>query len=189
VSWLQFFSSIIGSLAWPVAAIVAFYLLKSHVTDLFPFVERFKLKDFEVEFRKSVQELKDESRAEFAASELDDEAAAPRDRLYSLAEISPRSAILEAWLQVEAAGAEALQARGAETGSKSVGISPLQLGQQLNRREIINRKQLEIFQRLRELRNKAVHVGDATFQLDEVLEYISLATSLASQIRKRSQGF
>jgi hypothetical protein len=185
MNWLQFFSSVIGSLAWPVAAIAAFYILKNHVTALFPFVERLKLKDFEVEFRKSVQELSAQSSAELAAPNMDEEAFVPRNRLYSLAEISPRSAILEAWLQVETAAADAIQNLDPILGSKVAGIPPLQLGNQLYRREIISKNQLMIFNRLRELRNRAVHIGDVTFQLDEVSEYISLASSLASQIRKR----
>lgn len=188
MDWLQFFSSVISSLAWPVTAIVAFYVLKNHVAALSPFVERLKYKDFEVEFRKSVQELTAQSRTELPSPELDDQAAIPRNRLYSLAEISPRSAILEAWLQVEAAAADAIQASEPALESKVAGISPLRLGEHLNRRQVINGKQLEIFHRLRELRNKAVHIGDATFQLDEVLEYIALATSLASQIRKGTYG-
>ena len=50
MDWLQFFSSIIASLVWPITAIVAFYVLKNHVAALSPFVERLKYKDFEVEF-------------------------------------------------------------------------------------------------------------------------------------------
>jgi hypothetical protein len=188
MNWLQFFSSVIGSLAWPVTVVVAFYFLKSHIADLFPFVERLKLKDFEVEFRKSVQELAVQSRAELPTAEIEGETTSPKNRLYSLAEISPRSAILEAWLQVEAASADVIQSHTLSVQTKLVGISPLRLGEQLNRLQLINSKQLEIFQRLRELRNKAVHIGDATFPIDEVLEYIDLATSLAAQIRSHSYG-
>jgi uncharacterized protein YutE (UPF0331/DUF86 family) len=188
MGWLQFLSSVIGNVAWPITVMVAFFVLKKHVAALSTFIERLKYKDFEVEFRKSVHELTEQSRTVLAVPENDEQDAIGKNRLYELAEISPRSAILEAWLQVEAAAADAIRTRAPELGSKMPSSSPLRLGEQLNRREIINGKQLEIFHRLRALRNKAVHVGDVIFQLDEVLEYIALATSLASQIRKGNNG-
>lgn len=189
MDWLKFISEVIGHIAWPVTAIIAFFILKKHIAALSPFVERFKYKDFEVEFRKSIQELTEQSRIALPARDNDEKTAIPTNRLYALAEISPRSAILEAWLQIESAAAEAIHTREPTIEyNKVAGISPLRLGEQLNRREIINSKQLEIFHRLRELRNKAVHIRDETFPLDEVLEYIVLATALASQIRRGTYG-
>lgn len=184
MDWFQFSASVIGSLAWPGTIVIAIFILKNNLPLLFPFVERLKYKDFEVEFRESVQELTEQSRT--TLSTPDEQNYEPQDRLYTLAEISPRSAILEAWLQVEAAAADALQLIDPQFVSKRPTIASLRLGEYLNRRQIINGRQLEIFQRLRELRNRAVHVGDAVFKVDEVLEYVALATSLASHIKKRS---
>ena len=184
MDWLQFIASVVGNLVWPATIIAGFFILKSQLPALFPFVEKLKYKDFEVEFRKSVQELSEKSRAALPAPEVDDQETAPRDRLYTLAELSPRSAILEAWLQVETAAAQAIQSREPQLATKTRMASPLRLADMLNRREIINGQQMEIFHRLRDLRNKAVHIGDATFHVDEVMEYIDLASSLASQIRK-----
>jgi len=188
MDWLAFVASVIGSLAWPVTLLVGFFLIKGHISELFPFIERLKYKDFEIEFRKTVHELAERSRAALPVPEVEEGPQVATDRLYSLAEISPRSAVLEAWLQVETAAAEALQAKQPTLTSKVSGIAPLRLGEYLNRHEIINRAQLEIFHRLRELRNKAVHVGDAVFRPEEVGEYIALATSLASQIRRGTYG-
>ena len=182
MDWLSFFASIVGSLAWPLTIVAGFFILRDNLLALFPFIERFKYKDFEVEFRRSVQELTAQSRTVLPVQEAEDDI--PQDPLYALAEVSPRSAILEAWLQVETAGAEALQSSEPKMATRTSMIAPLRLGEYLRRREIISGQQLEIFHRLRELRNKAVHVGDVTFQLDEVAEYIALATSLAAQIRK-----
>lgn len=187
MDWFQFTASVVGSLAWPATLIAAFFILKKYLPAIFPFVERLKYKDFEVEFRKSVQELAEKSQQALPAPD-DEQAAAPRNRLYALAELSPRSAILEAWLQVETAAAEALQAKDPDLTSKVRMLAPLRLGEMLNRREIINRAQREIFDSLRELRNKAVHIGEATFHPSEVTEYIDLASSLASQIRRGTYG-
>ena len=187
MDWLQFISSIIGSLVWPATIIAGFFILKAYLPAIFPFIERLKYKDFEVEFRKSVKELAEKSQTALPAPD-DEQTVAPRNRLYSLAELSPRSAILEAWLQVETAAAEAIQSKSPEHTGKSRMLAPLRLGEMLNRSQIINNAQREIFNRLRDLRNKAVHIGDATFNPIEVTEYIDLASSLASQIRRGTYG-
>ena len=181
---LQFIASIVESVAWPATAVIAFLLLRKRLPEIFPFIERLKYKGIEIEFRKSIHKLAKTSRSALPIPGMDEESAAQRTRLYELAEASPRSAILESWLQVEAAGIDALKARDAPTQQKSYVVGPRKLGELLNRAEIINGKQLEIFYRLRELRNKAVHLRDATFKLSEVIEYIDLASALASQIRR-----
>ena len=183
MNWRQFIAAIISSLAWPATLVVAILILKNQLPAIFPFIERLKYKGIELEFRKSVQELTEKSRGALPAPELG-EFANDRNQLYTLAELSPRSAILEAWLQVETAAAEALQSRDPSLASQVRMAAPLRIGELLNRRQIINAQQLEIFHRLRALRNQAVHISGATFQLNEVIEYIDLALSLASQIRK-----
>jgi hypothetical protein len=150
MDWLQFIAAIVGSLAWPITLIIGFFLLKSYLPALFPFIERLKYKDFEVEFRKSVEELTERSRTALPPP-AEEEPAAPKNRLYALAEISPRSAILEAWLAVETAAAETLQAKEPSLGPKVRMAAPLRIGDLLTRREILNNQQLEIFHRLREL--------------------------------------
>ena len=127
MDWLQFFSSLVSSLAWPVTLLAVVFILRGNLGTLFPFIERLKYKDFEIEFRNSLQELAEKSRKAFPnVQTIEMEASGiPRDRLYSLAEISPRSAILEAWLQVEMASAEVLQKHEPSYASKA--MAPLRL--------------------------------------------------------------
>ena len=121
-----------------------------------------------------------------AEEQIPSPASQLRDRLFNLAEISARSAILEAWLEVESAAADVIESRGLLTGVGRV-ISPLHFSEILSRNGILNRSQKEIFRQLRDLRNKAVHIGDATFKVDEVTEYIDLALSLATEIRRKKE--
>src|SRR5439155_13373051 len=104
---------------------------------LFPFIERLKYKGLEVEFRKSLQELADKSPVALPAP-VGDELANERNRLFTLAELSPRSAILEAWLHVETAAAEALQSKDPSLASQVRMAAPLRIGELLNRRQILN---------------------------------------------------
>jgi len=189
MGWLTFISSVISSLAWPVTVIVAFFLLKNNLGSLFPFIERLKYKDFELEFRKSIEKLVEKSKTAIPAP-VEEHRSSPasqlRDRLFNIAEISSRSAIIEAWLQVESAAADVIENRKLTTSFKRT-IAPLRFAELLSRNEILDSSQMEIFHKLRDLRNKAVHIGDATFILEEVAEYIDLALSLASEIRRKNE--
>jgi hypothetical protein len=63
MDWLTFFSSLVSSLAWPVTAIVVFYLLKNNLGAFSPFFERLKFKGLELEFRKGIEKAVEESNA------------------------------------------------------------------------------------------------------------------------------
>ena len=184
MNWLQFIAAVVDSVVWPIVVIAVFLLLKNQLPILFPFVERLKYKGLEVEFRESVQQLSEQSHSALPALVFDEQTDEPRNRLYALAEVSPRSAILEAWLEVEAAAAKSLQIKEPSLAPKVRMAAPLRIGNMLTRHGILNEDQLLVFHRLRDLRNKAVHITDATFRLNEVSEYIGLAASLAAQIRK-----
>ena len=167
MDWLTFTSSLVSSLAWPVTVIAAFFLLKNNLGSLFPFIERLKYKDFELEFRKSIEKLVEKSKTAIPAPvevPLPSLASELRDRLFNLAEISSRSAILEAWLQVESAAADIIESKKLTTSFKRAN-APLRFAELLSRNEILDPSQMEIFHQLRDLRNKAVHIGDATFPL------------------------
>ncbi|HFD32537.1 MAG TPA: hypothetical protein ENJ28_07550 [Gammaproteobacteria bacterium] len=187
MDWLTFFSSIVNSLAWPVTVVVIIWLLKDNISRIFPFIQKFKYKDFEIEFSRSIRELseKSESAIEHPPENLEYLVSPSKDKLYLLAEVSPRSAILEAWLLVEMAAVEVIKKQGLISKHRMMG--PLKIGQYLRKAQVLNEEQLEIYNKLRHLRNQAVHVADTSFNLDEVKEYIDLALSMAYQLEKTAQ--
>ena len=164
MNWLQFIAVVVDSVVWPITVIAAFLLLKSQLPVLFPFVERLKYRGLEVEFRKDVQQLSEQSRAALPALASGEQPDESRNRLYAIAEISLRAAILEAWLEVEAAAANTLQIKEPSLAPKVRMAAPLRLGEMLTRSEILNADQLRVFHSLRELRNKSVHITDDTLQ-------------------------
>jgi hypothetical protein len=56
MDWLTFIASLVSSLAWPVTAIVAIYLLKNNLGIFAQVFERLKFKGVELEFRKGIEE-------------------------------------------------------------------------------------------------------------------------------------
>ena len=182
---LTFISSVIDSLALPITVIVIVWLLKDNISHVFPFIQKLKHKEFEVEFSKSIKELaeKYETAIEHPPEYVEYLVSPSKQKLYLLAEVSPRSAILESWLLVEMAAAEIIQERGLLTRKKMIG--PLKIGQFLREAQVLSSEQIEIYNKLRHLRNQAVHVADASFNLDEVKEYVDFALSVAYQLEKK----
>ncbi len=185
MNWLDFISSLVASLAWPVTLLIVLFWLKDNLQSLFPFIERFKYKDFEVQFRAAVKEIAEESKTALLAPEPEEEEQPTdiRDQLFQLAEVSPRTAILEAWLHVESWAVRRVQMLGKVPTDKLKNMAPLRLGKLLQDYKILAPNQMHMFHQLRDLRNKAVHVSDARFSTEDVIEYVDLALALARAIR------
>ena len=99
-------------------------------------------------------------------------------KLLRLAEISPRSAVLEAWGILEAEIRETLGDRGVD----SAGVPAVNLGDALQERGLVDADSLQMFHMLRGLRNQAVHETDIGISTDQAIEYANLARDLAASI-------
>lgn len=184
MDWLTFFSKIVEAMAWPVVVLLIFFGLRNRVLELFPFLRKLKYKDFEAEFGEGVREVSE--KLPFAAieearqSESIDRPSNLREQLARMAEVAPRAAILESWLQVEHA-AQRLVARAGVADRSLRMVGPAIMRKYLDKTAALSQEQRESFNKLRDLRNKVVHFVDVSLPLDEVLEYIDLALSLAVQ--------
>lgn len=153
--------------------------------ELIPYIGKLKYKEFELDFRESMRELGVEAKAlEGERSKEPPENWEVADHLYSLAEISPRAAILEAWLRVESHAAMALRSREVATDQELRKLAPLRLARLIESTTTLNDEEVKIFHKLRELRNRAVHLGDPDLSAQDVAEYIDLAFFLMRQFRK-----
>jgi hypothetical protein len=85
-------------------------------------------------------------------------------------------------LVVEKSATALIAAKMSEKPGAMFALSPLGLGRYLYKNELITKQQFHIFNNLRELRNKSVHLLDKTIKIEEALEYIDLAIKLAEQI-------
>lgn len=184
MSDFEFVSSLVNSLAWPVSILIILISFKKYIIKIIPSIEKLKYKDFEVEFSKKMKELVDKSKKDIERLSFSEDAAneSSENELFGLVDISPRSAILESWLLVETAASKALQKKDPEMIKKTYMVAPLRLGEYLKHNQLINESQLEVYNKLREIRNKAVHISEARFDIGEVIEYIKLSIMLANQI-------
>ena len=190
---LTFIAAIFGSLmgllaacAWPASFVVLVLLLRQPILKAIPNLTHLKAAGFEFEFVERVQEL--ERRADDAAIPPVDQA--PREivepeiaRLYALAEVNARSAILEAWLLVESSISQAAVHLGMDVPSVP-SRSLYTLLKQLRIASPYSQELFSIVNELRHLRNKAVHELDFSLGLEETLEYINLSIRVSNALRR-----
>jgi hypothetical protein len=185
MDWLTFISSIIKAIAWPGTLLALLLVVRKELPAIVRSLRKVKIKDVELEFGEAAKEVASEAKQSLPASNPDSKlVSGPKAdiaaRLEATAELSPRAAILEAWLQVEAAAADAVRKRA--LGPVGPMPGPMRLRDGLIRAEILSASQVKVFERLRFLRNEAVHVPEAEFTKDAVSSYIDSALAMAAYL-------
>lgn len=148
-------------------------------------MRRLKYKEIELEFSKELAQLKSEatlSDTDTSHQSQSPASSASKNRLLNIATISSSAAILEAWSELESASAAVASSFWAPPPSDAF-KNHSKLGEYLLQCKVIDEKQLVVFNKLRELRNKAAHAVDLNLSEEEVRTYIELATSLIAHIR------
>lgn len=196
MDWLTFISSLVDSLVWPAFLFGILYLLKDKLPEIVQklpeiarYLRRLKYGKLEMEFQDSARKVAADSKE--AIPEVPANVNVPtlpveeaRERLNFIAELAPRSAILEAWLQVEAAATDLIRKKGIASFRSQPG--PMRLRDHLVKGDLLNAKQISVFENLRNLRNEAVHVADAAFDLETVLSYIDAALTMSSYLEGKA---
>jgi hypothetical protein len=183
MDWLTFISKIIESLAWPSVPIAVLLIIRKELPTIAKSLRRFKYKDVELEFGESAKAVANETKVvlpeptNYAQLPIEQKSTA-ESRLEAIADIAPRAAILEAWLLVEAAAADVIQKKN--LGSLSAYPGPLRLRETLQKGNILNSRQIAVFEQLRKLRNDAVHVPDAEFTKEAAINYIQPALAMSA---------
>lgn len=172
---LTFIAEIVKALAWPAMVLTLVFLLRKPIADLIPLLTRLKYKDLELEFGRRLAEVTAEAGEELPPPHpLAPLEAAEEQTLLELAKVSPRSAVTEAWRQVEVAAVEAAR-RNDISLSPSDATSPARVLRALERHRVIDAGKLDLIHNLRELRNQAVHSPDFAVTSAAALEYAQLA--------------
>lgn len=185
MSWQEFIVGLIDGLAWPASFVVIFLLLRRHIIALMPDLSRLKYRNIEVEFTKSLKELREQAKdiPILAASE-EDKLHLDFPELQTMAAISPRAAIAEAWTSLEAAAVEALSRRVKQNIDESTFIQT-NIAQSLRDKQLVNHSMARMFLQLQKVRNNAVHSTEVTIDPDELEFYLATAVRLANYLRSR----
>lgn len=169
---LEFISKGIDSLAWPLVFVVLIILLRKPISDILPFLERLKYKDFELSFRKQAQET-----LESISSNQETLAETKEEKQLTA---SPKEAVIQAWLEIVDA---------AENKYKQ--LEPTQRVKKLGHDRALGYFQfmgllvpqtVKVLSELRNLRNQAVHYSDAAISKEGAQAYVSAAEMVKKQI-------
>jgi len=190
MDWLTFTSNIVQALAWPAVVVGVLLYLRKEFPSIIRSIRRLKFKDVELEFGEAAIALAAETKRVVPASKSDvklfgQSEEAVGSRLEAIAELSPRAAILEAWLLVEAAAADLIRKQASATLTANPG--PLRIREGLRRAEVLTPPQEAAFEHLRQLRNQAVHAPDAEFTSAAVASYIESAVAMAGYLEDIAQ--
>jgi hypothetical protein len=193
MDWLTFTATVIGSITWPVVVLILLFPIRNRIADFIaPLAQRLvKAKlpgGTELEFRNELEKAEEKREAlaiegKLVATETPDEAAivgSAEDPYLKLVQVSPEAAILQSFKVVEAS---ILENRSELPNVKSNNL--LEFVRQLHRAEVIDAQLVEQFQRVRNLRNFAVHASEPfTITTGEAIEYRNLCRSLAAGFRQ-----
>jgi hypothetical protein len=185
MDWLTFITRIVDALAWPGTVIVVLILIRKELPEIARNLRKLKIKGVELEFGEAAKAVASEAKDAVPSGGANTRLMGqPKDelaeRLYSIAELAPRAAILEAWLQVEAAAVDVIRKKSSPNLKSLPG--PMRLRDNLMKIEILNPKQMAVFENLRILRNEAVHLAEAQFTRASVENYIEAALAMAAYL-------
>lgn len=176
-----FTTEMVKALAWPASAIILVFLLRKPIIDLVPLMKKLKYKELELEFSQELKSLRSEVTANSGTE--DQVVSQPSNsKALDLLSFSARAAIMEAWIEVETAANEVASSFWGKSPNETM-RNFSKLGEYLHQCKVIDDKQLIIFQRLRQLRNKVAHVQAIDLNEDDAKSFIVMAENLAKHIK------
>jgi hypothetical protein len=191
MGWLQFLASLINSLAWPSTLVTLVVLFRAPVRRALLSLTRLKYKDLELDFRHELKELEKEAMAiditpqspkkivskKRGSSELLQEAE-------QLGKNFPEPAVAVAWQAVEDEIMQAVM-RLAISPDYPAHNSALKNAELLKAQNAIDQRTFELLNRMRNLRNMAVHGGHGASLIttDEALEFLALARGVVEKVQ------
>ena len=168
---------LIDIVAWPATTLFAIWLVRKQIRALVPLIQRIKYKEFEVEFSKRLTQI-NEDIGEPSPLELREAKASKL--VSSLADISPSSAIIEAWKGLEQSArnkVKELMPKG-ETFR-----NPLQRPiEYLEFKGALIPSTAIATGELRLLRNEAAHADVDDISKEDVIQYATAANRIRLQI-------
>ncbi len=181
-------ASLVQSLVWPAAVIVIVVFLRKPIRAALShaLLRRVKAGPVELEFDQLQAEVREElaRSPELAKAPVPASVPSLREELSRLAEISPPSAVMEAFKRIEYRLVEMVEM------SDSPGTPPrrtqgsLGLARMARERDLISDETLAAIQGMSVLRNLAAHSG-ADISVDRARDYLALADAVLYALRPK----
>lgn len=178
MTYLEFFASVVNSLAWPALIAASAFFLRAPLFKILERMTSVRFAGLEADFREALKtDQPAEDKLEDGAKDLEINFT-ELEFIESLADISPRAAIIEAWLKVERAGSEYVEAVGGDEEALAGGLMKLKKYKRAAIESYMSR-----YRELRQLRNEAAHADEFAVPAFYAKDYAEAALRLASQIK------
>ena len=172
--------ALLDAIAWPITILILALLFRSELRAGLKRLSYIKYRDTELKFEADLKKLEKKALLLPEANQdkvLNSIESSEYARMIRLAEASPRAAIFEAWIKVEEATKKVAEAHGIEHRGA---YRTMRL---LREKEVVN-VGLDLYDELRVLRNRAVHLPEFAIEIDEAERYILLALGLAMRLQE-----
>lgn len=196
MSWPEFFSKLISDIVWPATLLFILCYFRTEIAKLFTRLTSLKYKDMEAEFSHNVEEGEQKILQVVTANsasesgppqevfhrDIDVPDALDKEEWYRrLAELSPTSAVISSWLDVEKELVEAAR----KLGFAEVPKSTFRLIRIMKSNEAIDKVTLWLVNHLRSMRNDIAH-GQSTEPIttDLALRYRTLCVETIRLIKR-----
>jgi len=213
---LTYWSLIINSLAWPIAFVLMALIFKAPLSKLIENMESLSYKDAIAKFGKKTEQLEIEidkeipiqtpleiqavdrgqvQEATTIAKESTEGLKAPSieklprdefDEIYFKLEESTSLAIALAWTKLETEAILALSRHKYFEEKGEIAINPYNILNGLQEKKLLDKKQLQIFNELRQLRNNAIHYVRFSIPEGMALGYIEAVKKMYKYLKNIS---
>jgi hypothetical protein len=176
---------LIEALAWPVTVLVLAFGFRTELQKVFNRISKLKYKEVEATFDKELSRVENHTKLYVQPEErLIAETSAEKSgyaQLLRLADVSPRAAVTEAWRNLESAVDQIAVSMGVDAKRPMSGARAIQT---LIDKKQVDQSLLEDYDRLRKLRNQAVHAEEFDISQTEAERYAALAIEIATFIKR-----
>lgn len=189
---LQFISSLIDSLAWPATVFAIVCLLRRPLSNLIPGLRRLRYRDLDVQFGHQVEAVQRELQKVPAPALPAPGRRSPIERALleeapgyyeSIADVSPRAAVLEAWISFETSARSGASLLDLTQPDRPVPVHALLAT--LEHEGIITESEAHALSKLRALRNELVHNADVHVSAADATRYAATIRLVSQNLAAR----
>lgn len=187
MDWMQFVAAIVGSLAWPGAAVILAVMLRKPLAKLLPQIKSLRYKDLHVDLSQQLEEVK-----VAVEGAVDQDGAQPQalpepdasQSVLSLARLDARAAILTSWVDVE----RALRDLANRVGVK-FDRTPMSVIGELHALDAIDELLFNSLRDLRRVRNEAAHFIDRNISYEDAFKMETLCRWVVQRLRRNKDSW
>lgn len=178
---LEFIAALVEDLVWPLTVVLGIFVFRGPISNLLPFLQRLRYKDFVVEFNQKLDEV------ETQVAAITGEGADVRveDDMLELAQAHPRGAVIDSWLAIEKAIRDVAASRKMEVDLPRQ-RSTLAIERELARSRVLSPAVVSLLRDLRSTRNEVAHRLDVPLTPEMARQYASAALRVVVTLEELS---